>query len=80
MEGSTTAREINRFVVLAVALVGIGKEALTSGFAPVVVAKTEPLFKPTMRTLSFVRPMIGVPAVMGAWLTAVMTSPLSVER
>ena len=41
-------------VALAVALVGATKVVSTSGFAPVVVAKTLPLRRPTKRTLSSV--------------------------
>jgi hypothetical protein len=51
---------------------------------PVVVAHTWPLRRPTMRTLSFCGEtpiaLIGVEAVMGAWLSTVFVAPSSVDR
>jgi hypothetical protein len=83
LKGSITTRETYRFEMLALALVGIGNERLTRGFAPVVVPKTLPSRKPTSRTPSskgeIPMAVTGTPATSSP-LTSVIVSPRSAER
>ena len=72
-----TVREMNLLVVLPLALAGLGKEVSVNGFAPVVVAKTEPLRKPTMRTLSLAGEM---PIAVTGWFAVGFGGQLGVGQ